>query len=65
MVVDRLNKSARFILIKYTYSVEDYAKIFINEIVFDMVFCYPSYRIGVHDSHLGFGGFSKKGWVLR
>ena len=30
-----------------------------------MVFHYPSYRIGVHNSYLGFGGHSKKGWVLR
>ena len=33
LVVDRLSKSAHFIPVKSTYSVEDYAKIFIDEIV--------------------------------
>ena len=33
MVVDRFTKSACFILFKYTYSVEDYARIFMDEIV--------------------------------
>ena len=33
VVVDRLTESACFILIKSTYSEEDYAKIFINDIV--------------------------------
>ena len=30
-----------------------------------MVFHYPSYQIRYHNSHLGFGGHSKKGWVPR
>ena len=46
MVVNRLTKSARFIPIKFTYSVEIYAKIFKDIIVIAMVFRYPSYRIG-------------------
>ena len=33
VVVDRLTKSAFFIPVKSTYSVEDYARIFIDEIV--------------------------------
>ena len=33
VVVDRLTKSARFIPFKSTYSAEDYARIFIDEIV--------------------------------
>ena len=33
MVVDKLTESTHFILIKSTYSAEDYAKIFIDEIV--------------------------------
>ena len=33
VVVDRLTKSDYFIPVKSTYSVEDYARIFINEIV--------------------------------
>ena len=31
-IVDRLTKSAHFIHIKYTYSAEDYARIFIDKI---------------------------------
>ena len=34
VVVDRLTKSARFIPIKSAYSPEDYARIFLDEIVF-------------------------------
>ena len=45
VVVDRLTKSAHFILVKYTYSAEDYARIFIDEIVCCKVFYYPSYSI--------------------
>ena len=33
VVVDRLTKSASFILVKSTYSAEDYARIFLAEIV--------------------------------
>ena len=33
MVVDKLTKSSHFIPVKSTYSVEDYARIFIDEIV--------------------------------
>ena len=33
VVVDRLTKSARFIPIKSAYSPEDYARIFLDEIV--------------------------------
>ena len=65
VVVDRLTKSPHFINFKTTYSVEDYARIFIDEILFGIVFLYPSYRIGVNNSHLGFGGHSKNDWVQR
>ena len=33
VIMDRLTKSSHFIPIKYTYSVEDYARIYIDEIV--------------------------------
>ena len=33
VVVDKLTKSSHFIPVKSTYSVEDYARIFIDEIV--------------------------------
>ena len=65
VVVDRLTKYAHFIPVKSTYSAEDYVRMSIDEIVVAMVFRYPSYRIGVHNSHLGFEDHSKKGWVLR
>ena len=65
VVLDRLTKSARFIPVKSTYSVKDYARIFIDEILCRHIFHYPSYHIRVHNSHLGFEDYSKKGWVLR
>ena len=65
MVVDRLTKYAHFIPVKSTYSAEDYVRMSIDEIVVAMVFRYPSYRIGVHNSHPDFGGHFKKGRVLR
>ena len=34
VVVDRLTRSAHFIPVKSTYSAEDYARIFIDEIVY-------------------------------
>ena len=60
VIIDRLTKCTHFIPVKSTYSAEDYARIFIGEILCHMVFRYPLYWIGVHDSHLGFGGHSKK-----
>ena len=33
VIVDRMTKSSRFLAIKTTYSAEDYAKLYINEIV--------------------------------
>ena len=33
VIVDRLTKSTHFILVKSTYSVEDYARIFIDEML--------------------------------
>ena len=33
MIVDRVTKSSRFLAVKTTNSVEDYAKLYINEIV--------------------------------
>ena len=33
VIVDRLTKSAHFILVKSTYSAEDHARIFIDKIV--------------------------------
>ena len=33
VVVDQLTKSARFIPVKYSYSAEDYARIFLDDIL--------------------------------
>ena len=33
VIVDRMTKSSRFFAVKTTYSVEDYAKLYLNEIV--------------------------------
>ena len=65
VIVDRLTKSAHFIPVKATYSLEDYARIFIYEIMCCRGIRYLSYRIEVQNSHLGFRGHSNKGWVPR
>ena len=59
VVVDRFTKSAHFISVKSTYSAEDYARIFINEIVCRHGIPLSIISIKVHNSHLGFGGHSK------
>lgn len=33
IIVDRITKSAHFLLVKVAYSVEDYAKLYLKEIV--------------------------------
>ena len=61
VVVDQLTKSTHFIPVKSTYLEEDYARIFLDEIVYRHVIHCLSYLIGVHNSYLDFGGRSKKG----
>ena len=65
VVVYRLTKSSHFIPVKSTYSAEDYARIFINDIMLRHGISLSINHIGVHNSHLGFGGHSKVGWVPR
>ena len=55
VVMDWLTKSSCFIPIKSTYSEEDYARIFIDEIIYRHGIPLSSYRIGVHHSHLSLG----------
>ena len=33
VIVDMMTKSSRFLAVKSTYSIEDYAKLYINEVV--------------------------------
>ena len=54
VVVDRLTKSARFIPVKSTYSAENYARIFIDEIVFRYGIRLSIISDWVHNSHLDF-----------
>ena len=61
VVVDQLTKSARFITVNCSYSVEYYAIIFLDETVCLHGIPYPSYRIRAHNLHLDFRGHSKKG----
>ena len=51
VVVDRLTKSARFIPVKSTYSTEDYARIFIDEIV-----CHRGIPLSI---------ISDRGWTMH
>ena len=55
VIVDRLTKSVYFILIKSTYFVEDYAMVFIDEIV---------YRHGISLSIISYRGvkFTSRFW---
>ena len=59
VVVDTLTKSAHFIPIKSTKSADDYARIFIDEIV-----CLHGIRLSIlsdmHNKYLYYGGNSKK-----
>ena len=63
VLVDRLTESAHFLPDKSTYSAEDYAWIYIDEIVSLHGIFYPTYRITMHNSHLDFGDRFTKGWV--
>ena len=65
VIVDRLTKSTHFIPIKSTYTADDYARVYIDEIVSLHGSLCPSYRIEVLNSLLIFGGLSKRGWVLK
>ena len=65
VVVDSLRKFAYFIPVKSTYPGEDYERIFIYEIVCHHDIQLSIILVWVHNSHLNFGGHSKKGWVPR
>ena len=65
VVVYRLTKSTHFIPAMSTYSTEGYVRIFIDEIVCRHGIPLSIISDWVHNSHLGFGGHFKKGWVLR
>ena len=59
--MDRLTKSACFILVKSSYLAEDYARIFLDEIL-----CFHGIPLSIisdrgHNSHLDFEGHSTKG----
>ena len=59
VVVDRLNKSTYFMPVKYIYTTEDFARIYIDNIV--SLHGVPLFnRIEMHNSHLGFGGHFTK-----
>ena len=53
VIVDRMTKSSSFLVVKTTYSVEDYAKIYINEILkrHGVPLYIISYRIPQFTSH--------------
>ena len=65
VVVDRFTKSAHFIPVKSTYSTEDYAKIFIDEIVFRHGFALPIISDRGVQFISRFWRLFQKGWVLR
>ena len=60
VVVDRLTKSNRFIPVKSSYLAEDYATIFLDEILCHGILLSIILN-RAHNSNLEFGGRSKKG----
>ena len=54
VVADRMTKSAHFIIVKSTYLLEDYARIYIGKIVSLLGVLFTFYRIEVLNLHLGF-----------
>ena len=65
VVFDRFTKSARFSYIMSTYSPENYDSMFIYEIECNHGIPFSIISDRGHNSYLGFGGCSNKGWVLR
>ncbi|XP_069154428.1 uncharacterized protein [Solanum lycopersicum] len=64
VIFDKMTKSTDFIPVKSTYRVEDYAKMFIDEIV--RWHGIPlSIRIGEPSSLLTFGDISKRAWTSK
>lgn len=55
VIVDKMTKSTHFLPVRTNYSVKDYAKIFIEEIVKLHGALGPLYLIKVLNSHLTFG----------
>ena len=60
VIVVRLTKSSHFIPVKSTHWVEEYAKLYLNEILSLHGILCPSSRIEVPNSLLSFGGLSKR-----
>lgn len=65
VVMDRLTEFAHFIPIKFSYSVEDYARTYINEVVILRISLCPSYHIDVLNLLLVFGSFFNGSCVLK
>ena len=65
VIVDRLTNSSHFIPVTATYSTEDYARIFIDDIV--CIHGIPLYIISDRGTQFTsrFWRSSKKGWVRR
>ena len=61
IIVDRLTKSAHFILVKSTYTVEECTRLYLNQIVNLHGFSCPSSRVEMLNSLLIFGGLFKRG----
>ena len=62
VIVDRLTKTAHFLLIKMTYSMDKLAELYIKEIVQLHGIPVSLCQIVIQDSPLDFGGVYKKHW---
>ena len=65
VIVDRLTKSAHFIPVKSTYRAEDYARLYIDEIVRWHGFLFLSFQIEELRLLQCFGDLSRKAWARR
>ena len=65
VIVDRLNKSAHFLPIKITYSLEQLVDLYVKELYDCIEFRYRSYRTEIAVSHQHFGEAYKEQWVLN
>ena len=65
VIVDRLTKSAHFLLVSMTYTVDALCKLYVKEIVRDFMECLLRlFLIETPDSLQSFGEGFRKPWVL-
>ena len=62
VIVDRLTKSAHFLVVRMTFTFEESDRLYILKLSSYMEYQSLSYRIGIPGSRLNFGGVSRGPW---